>query len=601
LTGELSVVPRFLFATPEAECPACGRRLLLRATRERHVLSLAHGMFRAVEHHAFCPQHPELPEVRSADLARLVAPGCNVAYDLMAHVGHTRFIECRQSAEIRADLLRHHGLDVPLRTIGHLALRFVAYVQVVHEQSVPQLRGDMRRRGGYILHIDGTCEEGSRVLLVCFDSLSAQVLQSRKIGSENEKEVERVLRDVRRDWGIPLAIVHDLRNSLISAAGSVFGGVPQFVCHYHLAADVGKDILARQVDRLRQLFRRSKVRPRLGALCRSLRAFALSPDGQDHVVSTILGGDSVRHLEAAVSAEAVKGALHALISWILAFSRSGEGYGFPFDVPYLTLYQRIEEAHGLLDRVSTVWPEKPSGVLRTLKRCKDILDTVMLDHDAGQFADVVAELRRDRRIFERFRTALRICPHGGANRRNDAAGPSALNAEEHKAILKRLRRWLLAEERRQRTTARACRIVVNHIDKYWRFLFGHAVRIDPVPIVAPRTNNCEESLFRSIKRQCRRLHGRGHLSRDVDAMPPGTALVSNLKNAAYCQTVYRGATPRDLAARFAEVDPRLPRELMKAWRSDRLATRIPRKFESVANLPEQLRPFIAAASEELSK
>lgn len=120
-------------------------------------------------------------------------------------------------------------------------------------------------------------------------------------------------------------------------------------------------------------------------------------------------------------------------------------------------------------------------------------------------------------------------------------------------------------------------------------------------IVVPRTNNVEERLFREIKRQCRRLHGRGRLSRDVDAMAAGTPLVLNLKNTSYCETVYGESNPRSLAARFSEVDPSLPRQLMKTWRRDRLSLRIPRKLESVSDLPEQLAPFIAAASRELSK
>ena len=78
-------------------------------------------------------------------------------------------------------------------------------------------------------------------------------------------------------------------------------------------------------------------------------------------------------------------------------------------------------------------------------------------------------------------------------------------------------------------------------------------------------------------------------------------MILNLKNATYCQTVYNGASADSLAARFAEVDPRLPRDLIKGWRRERLAARIPRKFESIANLPERLQPFIAAASGELSK
>lgn len=569
------------------------------ATRERSVVSLAHGEFEAVEEQGFCPHHPEQAPARSLQLSRLVAPSCNIAYDLLVHVGVSRFMECRQLKEIRADLLRQHSIDLPTRTIGHLALRFVAYVQVVHEQSVPLLRRDIRERGGYILHIDGTCEEGSRVLLVCFDSLSGQVLESRKVSSENTGEVESTLKDVRRDWGIPLAIVHDLRKSLIAAAGAVFQGAPQFVCHYHLASDVGKDILNRHVDQLRRLLRRTRVRPKLGALCRSLRAFAITSGGEDHVVSTILGARSTRDLEKLVSPETAKGTLHALISWILAFSRSGEGYGFPFDLPYLTLYQRVVEAHRLLDRSSVVWLEKPTGAVAQLKRCKEILETVVLGDESDELEEVVGALQRDLRVFERFRAALRMCPKGGKDRRNDGDKPT-IDSQAHKAILKRLRASLLREEQRRGTTARACRIVVDHLDKYWRYLFGHAIRRRPGMIVVPRTNNCQERLFRAIKRQCRRLHGRGRLSRDVDAMAAGTPLVLNLRSTSYCKTVYGDTNLRSLAPQFSQVDSRLPRQMMKSWRRDRRSLRIPRKLESVSDLPEQLAPFVATASRELS-
>lgn len=86
-------------------------------------------------------------------------------------------------------------------TVSHLARRFVAYVQAVHQESIPALHGAMAARGGYILHIDGTCEEASRVLLVCMDSLSMQVLESRRINAESHDQVCDVLRAVRRDWG----------------------------------------------------------------------------------------------------------------------------------------------------------------------------------------------------------------------------------------------------------------------------------------------------------------------------------------------------------------------------------------------------------------
>ena len=539
--------------------------------------------------------------MRSQHLQRIVAPGSTVAYDVLVHVGIARFVECRQNEEIKMDLSRHYGAEIPERTISYLAQKFVAYFQVVHHQSVVLLREDMRHRGGYILHIDGTCEEGSQVLLVCLDSLSEQILDSRKIGSENSEEVQGVLEDVRRDWGVPLAIVHDLRKSLITAAGETFRGVHQFVCHFHLASDVGMDILSPHVDRLRQLFRRTKVRPKLAALCRSLRQFAVQEDGTEHVVSLVLACRSASQLQQQVTPETACGTIHALLSWILAFSCAGEGYGFPFDLPYLTLYERIEEVYRVLEKASSVWPQKSRGVFGTFNHFKAILETVIRSEHAQEFSQIVADTRRDRRVFERFRAALRICPPGGKNRRNDEGAPRTLSSSRHKVLLNNLRGSLRRQARQHTGSQRACTIVVEHLDKYWEFLFGHALARRPHSIVVPRTNNVEERAFRTIKRQCRRLHGRGHLSHDVDAMAAGTALVLNLRNVSYCETVYGGSEPTRIAARFSEVDPKDVRTLMKSWRREKLSTRIPQKVEGMRDLPQRLARFIGVASRELRK
>jgi len=101
-----------------------------------------------------------------------------------------------------------------------------------------------------------------------------------------------------------------------------------------------------------------------------LRPFAVARSGEDHVVSTILGSRSTQDLEQMVSPQTALGALHALISWILAFRSAGEGYGFPFDLPYLTLYQRIVAVHRLLDRSSTIWPDKLTGATASIDGCR---------------------------------------------------------------------------------------------------------------------------------------------------------------------------------------------------------------------------------------
>lgn len=595
----LPPTPCFIFPWPEAEgsCPECGRPRRLLATQRRRVISLAYGEFVAVERQGYCPAHPDLPPARSRDLPRLVPRGSKIAYDILVYVGLARFLECRQIQEIRTALSNDHQVNVAPTTISHMAKKFVAYAQVVHQESIPLLRDQMRNRGGYILHVDGTCEEGSRVLLVCVDSLSGQVLESRKVTSENTEDVARVLRDVRRDWGIPLAVVHDLRDSLMSATREVFPGVRQFVCHFHLAADVGKDILSGHVDRLRDLFRRTRLRPRLGALRRSLRRFAVPEDRGEHVVHEILASKTLRELREHATPEGINGAIHALASWILAFTRSGEGYGFPFDLPYLSLYERVVEAYRVLDGPSVLWPEGDRGATATLRRFKAILEPVVTGEEAEEFAQVIAETRKNLKVFERFRRALRICPKGGKNRRNDE-GASALSPNREKASLKSLRRWLERKARRDVGARRACEIVLEHLERYWEYLFGHVVAKEPQTIVVPRTNNVEERLFRTIKRQCRRLHGRGHLTRDVDAMAAGTALLLNLRNPAYCETVYGGSGAKEIARRFSEVDPACPAALLKLWKRERLSTSLPRKLEKTEDLPERLARFIAVVSEQ---
>ena len=593
-------MPRLTFAWEEAGCRKCGRPLRVRLTRRRTISTIRYGKLLAIERQGYCPRHAKLPPVRSRELPRIVAPGCNLGYDLIAWAGLARYLQSRQHEELQAELARQTGMEVPVRTLSESCHKFVAYVTAVHQESIPLLRREMRDRGGYILHVDGTCEEGSRVLLVCLDSLSGQVLESRKISSENTEEVGQVLRQVRHDWGRPLAVVHDLRNSLITAAGSVFPGVTQFVCHFHFAADVGKDILSPHVDRLRSLFRRTKVRPKLRALCRSLKKFAAVQENGEHMLGWLLDGRSIQQLRERLTPEAVKGTAHALASWILAFSRNGEGYGFPFDLPYLTLYERILEVDQVLCAASPDWCVSKRGPLGSLKRLKEILHIVVASEHTAEFRQIVAETKRDQAIFTKLRSALRVCPPGGKQRRNDEGASHPLTPSRHQALLEELRRSL-KKKAGDGSSPRACQIVVEHLDKYWNYLFGHVLKKQSRRIVVPRTNNVEESLFRTIKRQCRRLHGRGHICRDIEDMFEATPLVLNLTNASYCETVYGGSDFQSIASRFSKVDPNVPVEFLKRWRQDKRTVRLPRKFAQHKRLPQRLARFIGVAFKQLVK
>jgi len=551
-----------------------------------------------MERQGYCPRHRQLPPARCEQLARLVAPGSNHAYDVLVRVGLARFLECRQDEQIRDEMCRQHGITLGRSTVSYLARKFVAYVQLVHQESILALRGAMDARGGYLLHIDGTCEEASRILLVCMDSLSMQVLETRRINAESHDQVRDVLRDVQREWGQPLAIVHDLRRALITAAGEVFQGVRQFVCHYHLAADVGKDILSPHLDRLRRVLRRTKVRPKLRHLVRSLKRFALHDDSGEHVVSELLRLRSANDLRQQCTAESARGVVHALACWILAFAQDGEGYGFPFDLPYLSFYQRIVQVHQILEAADALDRKRPRGPLHELSQLRQILAVVIGGEHGAELRQIVADTKRDQRVFERFRKALRICPKGGKKRRNDEGASPTLSARRHRHVLQNLCTSARRQVHAGGSSARAYKIVLQHIEKYWEYLFGHRLRQSGRTIIVPRTNNDEERMFRTIKRQCRRLHGRKDLSHDLEAMSPAVPLVRNLSNPDYCETVYGGSEAEHIANRFSHVDLEGPAALLKSWRQETTQHRIPRTLEKLPNLPERLARFISVAVEQ---
>jgi len=249
-------------------------------------------------------------------------------------------------------------------------------------------------------------------------------------------------------------------------------------------------------------------------------------------------------------------------------------------------------AAGPLDRKAA------RGALRELYRLRHILAVVVRGSESVELRQIVADTKRDRQIFDRFRRALRICPKGKAKRKVERT-PRSLSAPRHRRVLQNFCASLTRQARNGGQSAQACGIVKQHVKKYWKYLFGHVLRQPKRTIVVPRTNNDEEAMFRILKRQCRRLHGRKDLSDDLEAMSPAVPLLRNLTNQSYCQTVYGGTAPEQIADRFSRVNPEQPAKLLKSWRQDTIVKRIPRKLEKLANFPERLARFISTAIDEL--
>ena len=49
------------------------------------------------------------------------------------------------------------------------------------------------------------------------------------------------LRQIRKQYGDLVALVHDMGKGIVTAIGEVFAVKPDFICHLHFLRDIGKD------------------------------------------------------------------------------------------------------------------------------------------------------------------------------------------------------------------------------------------------------------------------------------------------------------------------------------------------------------------------
>ena len=133
-------LPRLTFSWEEEGCRKCGQPLRVRLTRRRTVATVRYGKLIAIERQGHCPNHEKLPPARSKELPQLVAPGCNLGYDLIAWAGLERYLKCRQHEEIQTELSRQTGMELPVRTISESCHKFVAYVQAVQKIADLELK-----------------------------------------------------------------------------------------------------------------------------------------------------------------------------------------------------------------------------------------------------------------------------------------------------------------------------------------------------------------------------------------------------------------------------------------------------------------------------
>jgi hypothetical protein len=401
------------------------------------------------------------------------------------------------------------------------------------------------------------------------------VLGNVKVPSEKAEQLVPFLQEIRRRYGVPVAIVHDMGLGILAAVKEVFPGVPDFICHFHFLRDLGNDLLEADYNAIRQRRRQHGLSQKLLQHARRLKA-AIDPEpGLVESFCQTVQGQCLPSQKLELFPVLCA---YSLIQWALEGKADGQGYGFPFDRPHVQFAKRLCLAGQGLEQIKDIhlrghWADnKPLFKLaRALKKiCAD-----------GGLERMLAAIEPKIQVFDQLREARRIAEVGGAAGLNSGSRPLAMGP-----IRRAVRRF------RHQITSRAdyegtphWQTLIAQIDKYNDKLFP-----DPIPLrtagrsllIQPqRTNNLMERFFRDLRHGARRRSGHNRIGRWLQSMIADTPLVRNLENPRYLKILLKGqATLED---RFAQIDVETVRKELEVAQAS--LEKVPLKIRQLIALP----------------
>ena len=552
-------------------------------TREKKVVTLDIGALRAKEIILQCPEDKALYSCH--ELKALTPYRCTFGYDVIVYVGYALFVHCRSEKEIMKELAEKN-ISISDREISFLGKKFVMYLALAHRESRQRIRRAMAVRGGYILHLDGTCEGDSPHLFSGLDGIAELVLDNVKLPSEKADLLIPFLRQIRQQYGDPIALVHDMGKGILLATGEVFPGKPDFICHFHFLRDIGKDLLEDDYRRIRNRLKKLKIRTSLRQRAKALeKAIGI----EDKAVHALKSGINKGEIEVPSFHQMPDLAAFTMIHW--AFDTSGQlrGYGFPFDLAHLLFYQRLKMIYSVIEQIRDTPLRHENKTYKPLFQLFRLIKRIM---DDATLNKSVAQIEERVKVFGDLRKALRIALPEGKKGLNDDGDDTDIKTIEER--VKEFREQITNDSHFSEKDH--YRKMIQQIDAYWEKLFA-----DPIPVDTPngrvfiqpqRTNNTLERFFRDLKRRSRKRSGTVSLTKILKTILSDTPLVKNLDNEQYLSIILDGCDT--LEERFEKIDSNMVVEGLK--KAKKKSERLHPELKKIIREPEfleKLRPLFA--------
>jgi hypothetical protein len=561
--GLFPETPTVQFASSLSIC-TCKGKLLVSKTRTKKLATLPIGEYKARETIKQCNM---CRTIYPCEELKLLTPyQCTYGFDVIVYIGMALFVLHKNDNVVKQELAAKN-IGISLRQIGYLSKRFIVYLSIAHKECQVEVKQLMHSKGGYILHLDGTCEGGSPHIFSAIDAISDIVLDNQKMATENSKNITSMLQRIKSAYGSPLALVRDMSAPISNAIEKIFPNTRDYICHYHFLRDIGKDLFEHEHSTIRRHIKTLRTRTILRKTAKDLKTEIDQDSELTNSLQSYLKTENQKMLKPTVQA-------YILIAWIIESASGSNGYGFPFDQSHLDFCCRLQDAYPALKSL------KLQGVSRL-----PIVALKKTVYDAA-LSSTVKRMIKKVNIFNQLRSAMRITSAEENHGLNDEGD------SDMQTIKSNVTAFRYCDEIETLGNENVSyRKMIEQIDKYWDKLFA-----DPITVTTPngniqiqpqRTNNLLEQSFRLLKRCARKKGGQQKLSKVLKGMLADTPLIRNLTHPDYMTLLLKGK--RDLAERFAEIDINQVHDIEKE--NDARWRKYPKqmtKLFKVKNLPQKL-------------
>lgn len=486
-----------------------------------------------------CPEHPDVRvTLQSATNAPLV-PNERADMDVVVLIGLLHWRLGMKRSEIKA-FLRSKGIALSEGTISNRYLDFLLLFAQHHRERHGRLRKVLKRRGGMVLHMDGTHTSGGRVTFVLQEDHYGFILDAGLIPSEGEEHVTGLLTLCKARYGSPLVAVRDGSESLKAAITSVLPGVPQQLCQPHFLRILERTLLREPHAALKRLM----IPHHLTARFRSLRA-----TGAERGVDL---GD-VERFWVHVAVDYLLHPVKHQTTWLSA------------PLPYYFQYQRIREVAPLVRRL--VQQNASRGFVCTAVMDLDLWLRETLEDPGAR--DAFNLVHRTLGWMDTTRSPLRVSR--GTHLKD--APPEKKDDEVMKANLRAVLDGIVQEGREigggfDRV---ACAIRAN-FEEHWEELFVPFPIVKGKPFWFRRHNNALECSHRWTRKGIRERTGREQTRVEMEQHGDLLAILSNIWNPSYQRLVLNDMN--NLSEALGQYIPDLPR-LRKEYRLVRVGPERP--------------------------